>query len=88
MREEKQNDTTTTATEHYSTVLYCTLLLYCLPHSMVHLHIESRENPWCGFSISVDLDLVLVRTYDSRIEAKKHSTTSTLICKINKQTYL
>merc|ERR1711888_374401 len=37
MREEKQNDTTTTpttATEHYSTVLYCTLLthstvLYC-----------------------------------------------------------
>ena len=28
MREKKQNDTTTTATEHYSTVLYCTFLLY------------------------------------------------------------
>ena len=48
---------------YFTTVLYCTLLLYCLPHSMVHLHIESRENLWCGFSVAVDLDLVLSRTY-------------------------
>ena len=36
---------------------------YCLPHSIPHLHIESRENLWCSFSVVVDLDLVLVRTY-------------------------
>ena len=44
------------------TLLYHTLLLYCLPHSMQHPHIESRENPWCGFSVVVDLDLILGRT--------------------------
>ena len=30
---------------------------------MLHLHIKSRDNPWCVFSVAVDLDLVLGRTY-------------------------
>ena len=47
---------------YFTNALYCSLLLYCLPHSMVHLHIESRENLWCGFSVAVDFDLVLVQT--------------------------
>ena len=41
---------------------------------MVHLHIESRENPWCGSSVAVDLDLVLVRT-DERTDKRTDERT-------------
>ena len=60
---------------YFTTVLYCTLLLYCLPHSMLHLHIKSRDNPWCGFSVAVDLDLVLGRT-DVRTDVQTYRRTS------------
>ena len=40
---------------YFTTVIYCTLLLYYLPHHILHLHIESRENLCCGFSVMVVL---------------------------------
>ena len=49
MREEKQNDTTmtpTTATEHYSTALYCTLLM----HSTVFYCSIVFLTPWYTYA--------------------------------------
>ena len=40
---------------YFTTLTYCTLLLYYLPHPILHLHIKSRENLCCGFNVIVVL---------------------------------